>query len=214
MKKKWIDLYYKLFWTFVFGSVFGYVYEMVLNFLKHGSWESRQGLLYGPFSQVYGLGAVIFLLVLSHFKNKKTIFLAGTILGGIAEFICSWVQEFVFGSLSWNYSKYFLNIDGRTSPFHMIAWGLIGLFFMLYIYPLLLQMVASLKNKKGAILTVSISIILLIDIMLSITAAIRQTEREKNIPADNIIRETMDRWYPDSFMEKVYPNKKSIVKTT
>ena len=211
MKKKALDIYYFFFWTFVFGSVFGYVYEMLLNFIKHGNWDSRQGLLYGPISQVYGLGMILFIIVLGKTKKVWKQFIIGFFVGGIAEFICSWVQEYVFGSISWDYSQYFLNIDGRTSPFHMIAWGLLGVLIVHFAWPLLSQMIEALKNKKGYILTFILSVFLFIDIALSITACIRQKEREQNIPADNIIRETMDKWYPDSFLYKVYPNKQSKV---
>ncbi|MDD3341502.1 MAG: putative ABC transporter permease [Bacilli bacterium] len=211
MKKKFLDCYYFYFWTFVFGSIFGYVYEMLLHFIKYGNFESRQGLIYGPFSQVYGLGMVLFILALHRIKTPWKQFWVGFFAGGIAEFIFSYIQEFIFGSISWNYSKYFLNIDGRTSPFHMIAWGLLGVLTMHYALPLLKQMIDALKNKKGLIITIAFSIFLTVDIVLSITACIRQKERELKVPADNVIRETMDVWYPDAFLDNVYPNKKSTV---
>lgn len=210
-KKKILDYYYFFFWTFVFGSIFGYVYEMLLNFLKHGNWDSRQGLLYGPFSQVYGFGMLLFIIVLVKTKSKWKQFVIGFFVGGIAEFVCSWVQEYVFGTISWNYHKYFLNIDGRTSPFHMVAWGLLGVLIIQYVWPVLKQMIESLKNKKGLILTILLSIFLFIDIGLSIMASLRQKERELNIPASNVIEKTMDKWYPDSFMYNVYPNKQSKI---
>ena len=42
--------FYKLFWIFLIGCVVGYVVEMLWCYIKMGYFESRQGLVYGPFS--------------------------------------------------------------------------------------------------------------------------------------------------------------------
>lgn len=60
----------KLFLIFVIGSVFGALYEQILNLVKiyftTGDivWELRRGVLYGPFSPIYGAGAVLFVYLL------------------------------------------------------------------------------------------------------------------------------------------------------
>lgn len=207
-KRTWQEWVLLIFWGFVFGCIFGYIHESYLHFFKHGMFESRQGLLYGPFSQVYGLGAVFFIITISQLKDWKTILIAGTFLGGGFEWLCSFIQEKVFGSISWDYSNYFLNIGGRTSLFHAICWGFIGLAFVKLISPLLLTTVKYLQSKKGWILTIIVGIFLSIDIILSILAGIRYDERQKGIKANNVLRETLDNWYPDSYMYEVYPNMK------
>lgn len=58
----------KLFFVFVIGSVFGDYYERIINLVghswggEHWFWERRSGVIYGPFSVIYGLGAVIMVL--------------------------------------------------------------------------------------------------------------------------------------------------------
>lgn len=59
--------FYKLIWLFMIGSVSGYVVEMLWCYIRNGYFESRQGLLYGPFSPVYGIGCVIFTILLYKF---------------------------------------------------------------------------------------------------------------------------------------------------
>lgn len=208
MKKKIWSTCYLLFWTFIFGSIFGYYYEMGLQWLQRGTLESRQGLIYGPFSQVYGIGAVIFVLLLSRFKKTYSLFLAGTLLGGLAEYICSLIQQYVFGSISWDYSSYFLNFNGRTSLFHMVCWGVIGVLFMKLVYPLLLKGVEKLKNKTGYIISIILGIFLLFDIFISTVATIREKQRRMGIEARNTFEAKLDEWYPDSYLYKIYPNKK------
>ena len=45
--------FYKLFFIFMIGCVVGYCIEMLWCYLRLGYFESRQGLIYGPFSPVY-----------------------------------------------------------------------------------------------------------------------------------------------------------------
>ena len=43
----------KIFWIFLIGSVIGYIVEMIVALVQNGHFESRQGLVIGPFTQVY-----------------------------------------------------------------------------------------------------------------------------------------------------------------
>ena len=51
--------YFTLFWIFVAGCVFGLVVETVFHAIVYGGYESRAGLVWGPFSPIYGTGAVV-----------------------------------------------------------------------------------------------------------------------------------------------------------
>ena len=44
---------------FVAGSVFGLVVETAFHAIVYGGYESRAGLVWGPFSPIYGVGAVV-----------------------------------------------------------------------------------------------------------------------------------------------------------
>ena len=60
---------YEVFYIFMICNVIGYCVEMVFCYLKHGYWESRQSLIYGPFGLAYGLGGVLLSYLL--FKDTK-----------------------------------------------------------------------------------------------------------------------------------------------
>lgn len=72
---------YKLFWIFIIGSVIGYIVETIFIYLTTGIWMNRSSLLYGPFSVVWGLGAVVLTLVLYGWNEKsdRYIFLGGLV---------------------------------------------------------------------------------------------------------------------------------------
>ena len=60
---------YEVFYIFMICNVIGYCVEMVFCYLKHGYWESRQSLIYGPFGLAYGIGGVLLSYLL--FKDTK-----------------------------------------------------------------------------------------------------------------------------------------------
>lgn len=68
-----------------------------------GVLESRQGVIYGPFNQVYGLDEVLMTVTLMYLAKKRdsVIFLGSTLVGGAFEWVCCFVQEKVFKSVSW-----------------------------------------------------------------------------------------------------------------
>ena len=75
----------KLFCVFVIGSIIGYLLEMIVGLVQNGHFVSKQGLIYGPFSQVYGIGLVIYYLVIPNNKKNIEIFLISMFLGGIVD---------------------------------------------------------------------------------------------------------------------------------
>lgn len=199
----------EIFWIFVIGSFIGCIYESILCIIQKGSFESRQGLVYGPFTPVYGAGAVIFMLLLEKRKNIFSMFLIGTLTGGIVEYLFSLFQQFFFGTVSWDYHNKF-NLFGRTSLFHSIMWGMIGVLFIKLLLPFLLNFLRSFKESKLRVTTLIVMVFMSINIIISWGAASRQDERTHNIPAKGILDQFFDARFPDERMDKIYANKKVV----
>ena len=66
-----INLIIKIFWIFVIGSVFGYFAEVIYGIVYTRTVVFRQGLVYGPFIQVYGMGAVAYYLLIRKVQDPK-----------------------------------------------------------------------------------------------------------------------------------------------
>ena len=111
----------KLVWVFLVTSFLGALIEMVFCRVTSGQWMSRSGVLYGSFSFVWGLGAVVLTITLQRIADKpdRRIFLAGFVIGGAYEYLCSVFTELVFGTVFWDYSKMPLNIGGRTNVLYL-----------------------------------------------------------------------------------------------
>ena len=207
MKKIINKNFYQILWVFIIGSIFGSVYEVILNFIKHSVLESRSALVFGQFNPIYGFGAVFFVLILKEIKDNKKIVLYGALIGMIFEFFCSLIQEKLFGTISWDYSGYILNFNGRTSIFHGMCWGLIGLGFIRLLCPLIYKIPNYFNKQNNNFITWFVISFLLLDMVISVFAGIRQKERIKQIEPSNKFEEVIDKIFSDSYMNSVYPNK-------
>ena len=122
-KEKIVTMIMKLFWVFIIGSLIGYLVESIVGLVQEGHWVSRKGLLYGPFIPVYGIGILAYYFSVPKIKGISKVFLFSMIMGGLVEYMCSFIQEKCFGTVSWDYTHLWLNINGRTSLLHCLYWG-------------------------------------------------------------------------------------------
>ena len=199
-----------IFWIFIIGSVFGFIAEMLYSTIFTRTLVIRQGLIYGPFVQVYGMGAVAYYLLIRKVKEPKDAFLAGMLMGGILEYLCSFFQEILFGTISWDYSNMFFNLNGRTCLLYCFYWGIIAVAFLKVVYPGLQKLEPLLHRKSIKILTVFLMIFMIFDISISSMAAARQTDRRKGIEPRNNVEVFLDKTYPDEYLDRIYNNKKNI----
>ena len=207
-KKRFAYQFSKLFWVFVIGCFMGYIIEVAFTFARTGKFETRQGLIYGPLAPVYGLGTLTFYLILPRFKKVWQVFLASSILGGVTEYLCSYFQEKVFGTVSWDYTNQILNFNGRTSIIYCLAWGALGVIFIKLIYPYFEKIFDKVLYKIGTKVITAFAIVFMIfNISISSLAAQREHERRDNIKADSEMDYFLDEYYPDEVLDKVYKNR-------
>ena len=211
-KEKIIQKLTKIFWIFLIGSILGYGIEMIVGLVQNGHFVSRQGLLFGPFIQVYGVGLVAYYLVISNIKKKSyiKIFFITMLLGGIVEYLFSYLQETWFGTISWDYSNLLFNIHGRTSLLHCLYWGIGGVLFVRFILPLIRNLNGWCKNTNFRYVTAFLVLFITFDIVMSGMAGSRQLERKNNIAANGYIDNFFDEYYPDEKLEQIYSNAKTV----
>lgn len=199
---------YKLMLVCFVGSFAGVVVESIWCVLRHGYLESRAGLVYGPFNLLYGVGAVTLTLALYRFRNRGRwlSFLGGMLVGSVVEYICSWGQELVLGSRSWDYSRMPFNLNGRICLLYSCFWGVLGVLWIKDIYPRMAKWILKLPNRAGKICTWCAAIFLVINCVVSMVAVWRWAERVHEVPASNSFWEMVDERFPDERMEKVYAN--------
>lgn len=199
---------YKLMLVGFVGSFAGVVVESIWCILRHGYLESRAGLVYGPFNLLYGVGALTLTLALYRFRNRGRwlSFLGGMLVGSVVEYVCSWGQELILGSRSWDYSRMPFNLNGRICLLYSCFWGVLGVLWIKDIYPRMAKWILKLPNRFGKIATWCVAAFLVVNCVVSMVAVYRWSERVHDVPASNSFWEMVDERFPDERMERVYAN--------
>lgn len=197
----------KLFWVFLMSGAFGVMVETVFWLLRTGRIESRATFVWAPINMVYGAGGVLMTVILYNVRKRSlpVIFLIGMAIGCFVEYTCSLIQETVFSSVSWHYSD-MMDIQGRTNLKYAFFWGLLALFWLGVMYPTLSAFLLKMPRRTGRILTVVLLIYMTINIGVTFFAVRRWEARQRNIEPAFTLNQWMDRWFPDDFMEQLFPN--------
>lgn len=202
--------FYDYFWIFFIGAFIGVVIEELYWLVKTGMLESRQGLIYGPFNLVYGIGTLLLTICLGNVKSKKNAmlktFCISFAIGSLFEYICSVFQEEMFGTVSWEYGAKILNINGRITLQYSIFWGILGILWIKYMIPALLDIIDRIPIKANHMFTYILIVFMTFNSLVSFLAAFRQNERYYGEEPSNKIEEILDVMYPDEYMNKIYPN--------
>lgn len=196
--------------VFTVGSVAGYLAETIWCLVINHVFESRQGLVFGPFSQVYGIGAVLLTILISKDSSITKIFLISAAVGGVYEYLCSFVQEKVFGTVSWDYGDGLLSIGGRTHLLFCLFWGLMGVLLIRFINPALSSFLS--KVPGAAVTTAVLAVFFILNMQLSYMAVKRQTGRRLNLPPATTVEEWLDLRFNDEVLKKIYPNMRVVGK--
>lgn len=199
---------YKILLVCIAGSFAGVVVEMLWAFARYGVIESRRGLVYGPFNLLYGAGAVLLTLALYKYRNRGRLwsFCGGFIVGSVLEYFCSWAQEALLGSRSWDYSNMPLNLNGRICLTYSVFWGLLGILWIKDLYPRMAKWILKISNKAGRPLTVAFSVFMAVNIIVTCVAVGRWSQRVEGKPAANSFWEAVDERFPDERMERIFAN--------
>lgn len=169
-----------IFWLFVIGSVFGFLLEGLWCVFQSGHWESHSSLVWGTFCTVYGFGAVAVYLLADLLRAKNILLQSAAFMlsGALVEYFTSWIQEFCFGSTSWDYSGHFLNIGGRVSLQMTLLWGVLGIAFTKLLYPLLRKLFSHHPPKLWRVITLVCAVFMVVNTTVSYAAVLRWSQRQ------------------------------------
>lgn len=203
--KGYIELdFFNLFWIFVVACVLGLVIETVYHFavVVPGEYQDRAGMLFGPFSPIYGFGAVLMTVALNRFHkaNIVVIFFVSAVIGGAFEYLVSWFLQFAFGIVAWDYTGTFLSIDGRTNGMFMAMWGVLGCLWVKLLLPRMLKLVNVIPwNWRYAVTSVCAAL-MIVNGFLTLVAFDRWYAREADIPPRNALEQFCDENFGNDYM--------------
>lgn len=152
--RKWVTSDYKrdysvtslilIFFSFAF---IGWVWEVILFLFTEGEFINR-GTSYGPWLPIYGFGGLVILVLLKKFRdNPGLLFIITGVACGIMEYFTAWALEVLTGMKYWDYSGYFLNIQGRVCLEGLLVFAIAGLAATYIIAPALDDLFKKIPQK-------------------------------------------------------------------
>lgn len=206
--------YFNLFWVFFVCSVLGLILEEVWHMVvvDPGVYQDRAGMLFGPFSPIYGFGAVLMTMALNRFykKNPLIIFLVSALSGGAFEVFVGWFMQTSFGVVSWSYSHIRLFgmpdpiavlTGGRTCTPFACMWGLGGLIWIKVLLPRLLKLINMIPWKRRYSATVILTAVMLIDGVMTLQSLDYWYQRVNGTVRNIPVAQFYDKHFDNEYME-------------
>ncbi len=140
-------------------SFVGWLWEVAIHLVIDGRFVNR-GMLHGPWTPIYGCGCIFILMLLYRFRKSPVKHFWLTLLTcGTLEYFTSYALEKVFnGTQWWNYTGYFINLNGRICAEGMLVFVIGGMAFVYMIAPIIDNMIR--KIKKEILIPICILLIL------------------------------------------------------
>lgn len=201
-----------LFWIFMVASVLGLALEDLFHVVVYGGYESRAGLVWGPFSPIYGVGAVALTLFLNRFyyTHDLVIFLIAMVVGATLEYSASWMMETFWHAIAWDYTGTFGSINGRTNFFFGVMWGTLGLFWVRLILPIIknvqLKFRAKIEGGFFKVLSMALAVFMVVNSVVTVLALHREGERTQGVPPRTQIDVALDQLFPDEWLQERFHN--------
>ncbi|HIY50507.1 MAG TPA: putative ABC transporter permease [Candidatus Olsenella avicola] len=206
--------FFNLFWVFVVCCVLGLVIETVYHMVvvDPGVYQDRAGMLYGPFSPIYGFGAVLMTVALNRFyrANPVIIFLVSAVIGGLFEAAVSWFMQVGFGAVAWDYSgssifglfpdPIALLFGGRTSTLFMCMWGALGFVWIKVCLPWLLKLINLIPWQARYSVTALCAALMLVNGVMTLQSLECWYQRESGLPPSSPVEEFYAEHYDDAYM--------------
>ena len=131
---------------FAFAFV-GWCWEVGIHLVQDGVFVNR-GVMHGPWLPIYGGGVAMIVVLLAKWRrNPLQEVVSIIILCGIVEYTTSWYLEVTKGMRWWDYTGYFLNLNGRICGEGLMVFALGGMAAVYLLVPVLDTMWSKLKPK-------------------------------------------------------------------
>lgn len=152
---------------FFFYSIIGHLIETIIYAFHDG----ESGILFCPWTPIYGFGVVIILFCFNKFIKKYKswkvrfllLFFTGFFLLSLLEFIGGFLIEKLFGIIFWSYENLKYNIGDYISLEISLCWGISSILIILLL-PITEKIIKKIPR--------SISWLLILLMILDVTATI------------------------------------------
>jgi len=152
-----------IFYFFIIYSFLGWITETTFVSINRKQFVNM-GFLDGPFSPIYGSGALAIILFILPFRHNFFLFFAmSIIITSIIEYLTSIFFEKAFNIIWWDYSDKPFNLHGRICLEYSFYWGILSTLVLTFIHPSITPFVDLLSNYVGLSGVIIFTIYFIID---------------------------------------------------
>lgn len=169
--------FFELYMFFILYSILGWMMESAFVSIKTKAWVNR-GFINGPLCPIYGTGAILILLTLYPLREKiGLLFLGGVLIATVVEYLIGAAMEKLFHATWWDYSEKPCNLKGHICLERSLEWGLLTVFVMRVIQPLLADLVAAIPRAWGELAATLILLYLAVDTTVTVLHILRFNDK-------------------------------------
>ena len=151
---------------FFIYALIGWIFEELFCIITTHEFIKR-GFLFGPICPIYGYGALILILCFENYKQKPVkVFLLAALVFSILEYITDFFLQSLFAQRFWDYTGFFLNLNGRITITFSLVWGIISLLFIKLLHPCIEKLSDKLLKRIPLIIQKTIINVLLVIMIL------------------------------------------------
>ncbi len=181
-----MEYIYQLILMFFIYSFGGWIVEVIFCRLFDTHKFVNRGFLTGPICPIYGFGAIFVVIFLTKYMSSPIVlYFMSIVIASILEYTTSYIMEKVFKNRWWDYSQYKYNINGRICLETMIPFGFLALFMMYILNPFILSTLDTMPDNIIKYSAITLSILTIIDIILSFNIIITLKNISSNIRCDS-----------------------------
>ena len=207
--------FFNLFWVFTVCCVIGLIIETIYHMVivDPGHYQDRAGMLFGPFSPIYGFGATLMTIALNRFykANPLIIFLVSAVIGGAFEAATSWFMEVSFGAVAWDYSGFTIFglfpdpiaelTGGRTSTLFMCMWGALGFVWIKFCLPWLLRLINRIPWQWRYTVTTVCALLMLVNGVMTLQSLECWYDRESGLQPNSPVEVFYAKHFDNAYMQ-------------
>ena len=156
---------------FFIYSILGYIAEGIFTLITLDHFSS--GILFGPWTPIYGIGAVLAIVISrkifkkmhkSRFIETIVTFLVLALTLSIMEWLGGKLIEIFFHASWWTYSDFTFNIGKYTSLEMSLVWGIVSILVIYFVKPIVDKIVKKIPSS----VTIIISVLFVIDLIVTL----------------------------------------------
>ena len=127
--------------------IVGWVWEVSLHLITDGNFVNR-GTLHGPWLPIYGGGVAMITVLLYRLRKRPALeAVAVVVLCGLVEYLSSYFLELSRGMRWWDYTGYFLNLNGRICGEGLAVFCVGGMAAVYLLVPMIDALVTRVRPR-------------------------------------------------------------------